>query len=328
MAGERIDLDVDRLSGPDVGELRLLVVGDDVGGGDRHHRHQLRSGLDVLANAQRAGADDAVDRRDDRRIGEVQLGLMLQRLVACARRLRLSELGLQDIDLPDGGLERGRIAGDGGAGRADARGRLLGVLHAAIAGGGKRGVALVVLVGESEVRLLDADRGAGGVDHRLLRVERSLFGGDRRLGSRDVGLGLLEGDPEISIINPGQRLARLDGLIVADEHGADVARDFGRNRRVVRLDIGVVRRDLESANRPIFPAEIAHAGESEHARAYEKRFPKDALRRSGSFLGGRRLRHLQPGRRHFRRNRAFDGEFAGVPSHRTAPVPGAFRSLA
>ena len=53
---------------------------------------------------------------------------------------------------------RGRVVRDGCAGRADSRGGLLGILHAGGAGGGERGVSLVVLFGEGAVRLVDADR--------------------------------------------------------------------------------------------------------------------------------------------------------------------------
>ena len=114
--GKVSTVDLDLLSGPDVGELGLLVVGDDIGRRNRHHRHQLRPRLDILADAQRAGADDAVDRRDDGRIGEVELGLALHRLVVGQRRLRLGKLGLHDVDLADRRLERRLVAGDGGAG--------------------------------------------------------------------------------------------------------------------------------------------------------------------------------------------------------------------
>ena len=68
LAREHVDLDRDGLAFAHVGELRLLVVRHDIGAVDRHHRHQLRSGLHVLADAQRAVADDAVDRRDDGRV--------------------------------------------------------------------------------------------------------------------------------------------------------------------------------------------------------------------------------------------------------------------
>ncbi len=86
-AGEHVDVDLDRLAGLHVGELRLLEVRDDIGRVDRHDRHQLRAGLDILADAQRAVADHAVDRRGDRRIGEVELGLVLHRLVVGERWL-------------------------------------------------------------------------------------------------------------------------------------------------------------------------------------------------------------------------------------------------
>ena len=62
-AGKGVDRDSDRLAGMDIGELRLLVVGDDIGRRQRHHRHQLCPRLHILADAQRAVADDAVDRR-------------------------------------------------------------------------------------------------------------------------------------------------------------------------------------------------------------------------------------------------------------------------
>jgi hypothetical protein len=51
----------------------------------------LRPDLHVLADAQRAIADDAVDRRHDIRIGEVQLALPLHRLIVSQRGLSLRE---------------------------------------------------------------------------------------------------------------------------------------------------------------------------------------------------------------------------------------------
>ena len=69
LAREHVDLDIDRLALVHVGELGLLEVRDDVGAGRRHQRHQLRAGLHELADAQRAVADHAVDRRGDRGVG-------------------------------------------------------------------------------------------------------------------------------------------------------------------------------------------------------------------------------------------------------------------
>ncbi len=63
-----------------MGELRLLEVGDDIDRMQRHDRHQLRAGLHILADAQRARADRAVDRRGDRGVGEIELRLRRPRL--------------------------------------------------------------------------------------------------------------------------------------------------------------------------------------------------------------------------------------------------------
>ena len=77
LAGEHVDGDVDRLALAHVGQLGFLEVRHHIGAGDRHHRHQLRAGLHELADAQRAVADDAVDRRDDGGVVEIELGLAL-----------------------------------------------------------------------------------------------------------------------------------------------------------------------------------------------------------------------------------------------------------
>lgn len=39
------DVDLDRLTGVNVGQLRFLVVGDDMGLRHRHDAHELRTGL-------------------------------------------------------------------------------------------------------------------------------------------------------------------------------------------------------------------------------------------------------------------------------------------
>ena len=112
---------VDGLARVHVGELRLLVVGDDIGAVGRHHRHQLRAGLHVLADAQRAVADHAVDRRDDRGVAEVEFGLVLQRLRAGQRRLGLGELGLEQVDLLQRPRRDGVVARERGLRRRRSR---------------------------------------------------------------------------------------------------------------------------------------------------------------------------------------------------------------
>ena len=63
-----------------------------------------------------------------------------------------------------------------------------------------------------------------GVDRGLLGVERGLLVGDGGLGGLDIGLGLLERDLEIAVVDAGEDLAGLDRLVVADQHGGDIAR--------------------------------------------------------------------------------------------------------
>ena len=70
---------------------------------------------------------------------------------------------------------------------------------------------------------------------------------------------------KVAVVDPGQHLAGLDRLVVADQHLAQIAGDLRRDRRVVGLHIGVVGRDLEPADRPVVPAEIAGAGQSRRA---------------------------------------------------------------
>ena len=107
---------------------------------------------------------------------------------------------------------------DRGLGAGDARLRLLRILHAAVAGRREIGVALVVLRGEGRRRPVDVDGRLGGVDHRLLNAELGLLAGDRGSRGGDVGLGLVERDLEIALVDPRQHLAGLDALIVADQH--------------------------------------------------------------------------------------------------------------
>ena len=164
-AGEHIDFDIDRLPAAHVGELGFLEVGDDIGFGARHHRHQLRAGLNKLADAERAVADDAVGRGDDGGIAEVESGLATHRLVVRERRLRLRQFRLLQRDLLHRRGERRSVALNAGARRSDPGRRLLCVLHRPVAGRGEIDVALVLLPGESFVGLIDQDRGLGRIDH-------------------------------------------------------------------------------------------------------------------------------------------------------------------
>ncbi len=160
-----------------------------------------------MADAQRPVADGAVDGRCDRRIGEVELGLVLDGLAARKGCLCLGKFGIQQIDLLDGGIERGGVANDRGLGGSDLRGGLLRRLDRGITAGGEVRIALVVLLGKGLIGAVDVDRCTGGGDGRLLDIERSLLGVDGGLGCGDVSLGLIEGRLEVAVVNAGKRLA-------------------------------------------------------------------------------------------------------------------------
>jgi hypothetical protein len=99
----------------------------------------------------------------------VKLSLALQRVVMGDRGLGLRNLGLEHIELPRRILKRGRVARDGGSRRGDARGRLLRVLYASVAGGCELRIALVLLLCEGQVRLVDRNRRPRRIDDGLLR---------------------------------------------------------------------------------------------------------------------------------------------------------------
>ena len=171
LAGECVDFDLDRLTRLDVGELGLLVIGDDVGIRRRHHGHQLGAGLNELPDAKRAVADHPVHGRHDRGVAEIQLGLALNRKIMRRRGLGLCQLGLEQADLLGGGGKRRRVALHAGGRRGDPRGRLLRILRGAEAGRRQIRVTLVFLLGEFFVGAVDRQRGVGALDDGLLDVE-------------------------------------------------------------------------------------------------------------------------------------------------------------
>ena len=143
----------------------------------------------------------------------------------------------------------------------DARLRLLRVLHAAGAGCGEIGVALVLLRGEGHRGLVDIDGRLGGVDHGLLNVELRLLARDRRLRRGDIGLGLVERDLEVAVVDPGQHLAGLHMLVIADQDPIEVAGNLRRDGGVVGLHIGVIGGDQKVPDGPVILAIPGRAGQ-------------------------------------------------------------------
>src|SRR4029078_5339446 len=106
-AVETVDLDLDRLAIADIGELRLLEVRDHIDRIQRYDRHQLRAGLRILSDPERARANRAVHRRLDLRVGKVE------------RRLALHGPGAGELRYRPGAPRReaGAPAGWGGGAR-------------------------------------------------------------------------------------------------------------------------------------------------------------------------------------------------------------------
>ena len=161
-------------------------------------------------------------------------------------------------------------------------------------------------------------------------ASRRLLVGDVGLGGLDIGLGLLERDLVIPVVDAGQDLAGPHGFVVAHQHGGDVAGDLRGDRGVVGLDVGVVGRDLEASDGPVPPAEVRGASDGDEARADEQQPANGALAGCGGGGAGRRGRGLgrgnaelawchQVGHRLGRRDRLLDGEDCRMLGHRSGP---------
>ena len=112
------DPDFDRLAVAHIRQLGLLEIGNHVDRIQRHHGHQLRSGLHKLSDPHRPRANRAVNRRGHLRVRQVQLGLLLHTVRAIGLRHRLRALG----GGPSGvARAAGRVTGEAG-GSADALG--------------------------------------------------------------------------------------------------------------------------------------------------------------------------------------------------------------
>ena len=201
---------------PHIGQLGLLVIRHDIDRLQRHDRHQLRAGLDVFPDPQRPHADGAVHWRYDRCVAEVELGLMLHRLLLSERRVGLGELRLKDADLLLGSPDTRSVVLQRGLLFTNVGGRLLRVLHGAPAVLGQLGVALVILLRIDQRRLIRSDLLAILLDNELLLGDLLVERGDDRLRRRDAGARLVECGLVIARVDPREHLAGADPLIVVD----------------------------------------------------------------------------------------------------------------
>src|ERR1051326_5095341 len=106
-APEGVDRDVGALAAEHAADLRLLEIGDDVNAvAHRDDRHQLRARLDVLPDPRRAVANRAIDRRGNRRVAQIELGLIERGAIVLQCRLGDAALSFEHRDLLCGLIER------------------------------------------------------------------------------------------------------------------------------------------------------------------------------------------------------------------------------
>ena len=201
-----VDHDADRRALADAGKLRFLEIRDHIHRSERHHGHELGAGLHVLTDAQATVTDDAVDRRSDIGIAEVQLRLLLHGLIMLQGRFVLGELRLQHDDLVIGSRDRSRIARQRGLRGVALRCRLLRQFHAGAADFGEAAETCVLLLRIRQIGLVDRNGGPGLRDDGLLLREfgRDVF--NIGLRGRHVGLGLVEGRDIVPSLDFGERL--------------------------------------------------------------------------------------------------------------------------
>ena len=223
---------------------------------------------------------------------------MLKRGGAGGGGVGLRDLGLQELDLLEGGSEIGGVALDRRVGAGVARLRLLRVLHAAIAGCGEIGVALVLLLREGLCGSVDIDGRLCCGDHRILNIELRLLARDRRLRGGDIGLGLVERDAEVAIVDPGQHLACLHMLVIADQNPVEIAADLRRDGGVVGLHIGVIGGDEEAPDGPVIVAIPAGPRESGDRYTREQELAKAKLLAAGRGRCGGQETLRRRGRNH------------------------------
>ncbi len=100
-----------------------------------------------------------------------------------------------------------------------------------------------------------------------MNAELGLLARDRGIRRGDIGFDLVERYLEIALVNPRQYLAGLDGLIVADQHLAQISGYLGRDGGVIGLHISVIGRDEILADSPVIPAVPRRAGKHRDCRA-------------------------------------------------------------
>jgi hypothetical protein len=126
--------------------------------------------------------------------------------------------------------------------------------------------ARLLLLRELQLRL-------GLVELRLRLLDLFLLAVDLRLDVADVGLRhgnlrlrLIDRDLVVTVVDPRQKFAGVDVLVVGDRDGGDIAANLRRNPKAPGRDEGVIGRFVMTDVEPI--NEAADHGDQEHAGPY------------------------------------------------------------
>ena len=244
-----IDVDVDRLAGPDPGKLGLLEIrGDpDVA---RHQHHQSLADLGIIALGGSQIGNRPRDRGLDLGASKVRLGL----LQACLRLFELAgtdlTLCLQNLNLPLGDDQICLIRIVGGLvllklGR--------GLLRALLSPGTalEEPLRASVFLARKAERRLRLQYLLLGLDYsRLLGIHLRVEVGDAGLRLRHLRNGLIDSRPVIPVIDARQNVARIDRLIVPYREINDRATNLGTDRHSSGVDEGVVGRLIPACIEP------------------------------------------------------------------------------
>ena len=179
-----------------------------------------------MTDAERTGADRALNGRRNLCVGQVQRRLRLDRPGAIELRHRLGAFGGEDVDLALRRQQTRLAVLELGDFFAQRRVGLLGALDGARAGLHQAVVADLFFLRELQIGFGSSDVGRALLDDRLLQSNLRFEIAHCGFRCDDIGMRLIERRLEIAIVDPGQQLAGLDRLVVADQHLRDVAGDF------------------------------------------------------------------------------------------------------
>ena len=222
-------------------------------------------------------------------------------------RSRFGLLGLEHVGGVLGAGERGEGGGLGserggerGGGAGAVGGRLLEALLRAESDVGEflRAVEFergALFVGHRAFRLGvgRGDLGGGLVDRRVLRLDLPADAGDRRVLGGDLGLGGVDREAVVAVVDARQQIAGVDLLVLGDRNFDDVAGDLGGDDGRIGADIGVVGRDEEA---PLDEPVVAPVDAVAERGQGDERQDEAARRARAAGGGGRRAARRRLGR--------------------------------